>query len=348
MDVSQFDFDLPEECIALRPASPRDSARLMVIHGDGHIEHRQIRDLPDYLNKGDALVVNDTRVIPARLRGLRMRDTGPAKIEILLHRRLTPNRFAVLARPARKLMPGDALAFGDLTANVADRRSGGEVEVEFDLSGMALDSAIAARGEMPLPPYIAGKRDVDLRDKEDYQTIFARESGSAAAPTAGLHFTSELFSSLRGKGIKQETLTLQVGLGTFLPVTALDTSQHKMHAEYARLDSVTAARLNAIHEEGGRILAVGTTSLRTLESAADVNGTLAGFDSDTDIFITPGYRFRSVNLLMTNFHLPCSTLFMLVCAFSGMETMKNAYAEAIRLGYRFYSYGDACLLVRPS
>jgi S-adenosylmethionine:tRNA ribosyltransferase-isomerase len=339
---------LPEECIALRPASPRDSARLMVIHGDGHIEHRHVRDLPDYLNKGDALVVNDTRVIPARLRGLRLRDTGPAKIEILLHRRLTPNRFAALARPARKFALRDALAFGDLIANVADRHDGGEVEIEFELSGMMLDYAIAALGEMPLPPYIAGKRKVDFQDKEDYQTIFAREPGSAAAPTAGLHFTPELVSSLRGKGVNQETVTLQVGLGTFLPVTASDTSQHLMHAEHARLDAATATRLNAVHEGGRRILAVGTTSLRTLESAAGVNGTLAGFGSDTDIFITPGYRFRSVDLLMTNFHLPCSTLFMLVCAFSGIEIMKNAYAEAIRLRYRFYSYGDACLLVRPS
>lgn len=344
MDVSQFDFELPEERIALRPASPRDSARLMVVHGDGRIEHRRVSDLPEYLRRGDALVVNDTRVIPARLRGMRLRAAGPAKIEVLLHRRLASNRFAALARPARKLVVGDALIFGNLTAKVI-ARGDGEVEIEFDSSGAALDLAIAASGEMPLPPYIAGKRSADAQDQEDYQTIFAREPGSAAAPTAGLHFTQELFSALALKGVLKEAVTLHVGLGTFLPVTAMDTAQHRMHVERAHLDAATAARLNGVHEDGGRVLAVGTTSLRTLESAADKNGVLKQFNADTDIFIKPGYRFLVTEMLLTNFHLPRSTLFMLVCAFSGTEVMRNAYAEAIRSKYRFYSYGDACLLL---
>lgn len=345
MDVSLFDFDLPEERIALRPASPRDSARMMVVHRDGRIEHRQVRDLPDYLHGPDAVVVNDTRVIPARLRGARLRATGPAKIEILLHRRLAPNRFAVLARPARKLVLGDALTFGELTANVTARGQNGEAEVEFNQSGAMLDLAIAAIGEMPLPPYIAGKRSADVRDKEDYQTVFAREPGSAAAPTAGLHFTKELFSALAAKGVTKEAITLHVGLGTFLPVTAADTAEHRMHAEQANLEAAAAVRLNRVHEKGGRILAVGTTPLRTLESAADEDGALKQFAADTSIFIKPGYRFLAVDMLLTNFHLPRSTLFMLVCAFGGTGVMKKAYAEAIRLEYRFYSYGDACLLL---
>ncbi|MES2256320.1 MAG: tRNA preQ1(34) S-adenosylmethionine ribosyltransferase-isomerase QueA [Pseudomonadota bacterium] len=348
MDVSQFNFDLPEERIALRPASPRDSARMMVIHRDGRLEHRKVCDLPEYLGKQDALVVNDTRVIPARLRGLRVREEGPAKIELLLHHRLGMNRFSVLARPARKLQVGDKLTFDGLTATVLTRGEGGEADVEFDLSGAALDSAIALHGEMPLPPYIVGKRKADARDKEDYQTIFARDPGSAAAPTAGLHFTPDLLVALDEKGVIRKAVTLRVGLGTFLPVTASDTEQHQMYAEHAYLDLKTAGWLNAVRETGGRIVAVGTTSLRVLESAADSSGLLSGFDSDTRIFITPGYQFRAVDMLMTNFHLPRSTLFMLVCSFSGMEIMKNAYAEAIRLDYRFYSYGDACLLIGKS
>jgi S-adenosylmethionine:tRNA ribosyltransferase-isomerase len=344
MDVSLFDFDLPEERIALRPASPRDSARLMVVHSDGRIEHRRMRDLPDYVEGGDALVINDTRVIPARLYGARLRDAGPAKIEILLHRRLAPDRFAVLVRPARKLQSGDVLMFGSLEARVAARGEGGEAEVEFGLSGAALDVAIATQGEMPLPPYIAGKRKADAQDRVDYQTVFAREAGSVAAPTAGLHFTPGLFEEMAKKGVTREAITLRVGLGTFLPVTAADTTQHRMHAEHAVLDGNTAARLNSVRRTGGHILAVGTTSLRTLESAADENGRLGKFDGDTSIFITPGYRFRAVDRLLTNFHLPRSTLFMLVCAFSGMVAMKEAYAEAIRSKYRFYSYGDGCLL----
>jgi S-adenosylmethionine:tRNA ribosyltransferase-isomerase len=346
MDVSLFDFDLPEAQIALRPAVPRDSARLMVVAADGRIAHRTMRDLPDYLRAGDALLVNDTKVIAARLQGQRLRPAGPAKIEILLHRRLSADRYSVLARPARKLAAGDALRFGELAAQVVSRGDNGEAEIRFALAGAALDAAIAAIGEMPLPPYIAGKRKADARDTGDYQTIFAREQGSVAAPTAGLHFTPQLFAALEGKGVAREAVTLHVGLGTFLPVTAKDTGQHRMHAERASLDAATAARLNALHAAGGRIAAVGTTSLRTLESAAGPDGVIHPFDGDTDIFITPGYRFRAADLLLTNFHLPRSTLFMLVSAFMGLEVMKAAYAEAIAQGYRFYSYGDACLLIR--
>ena len=345
MDVSLFDFDLPETQIALRPASPRDSARLMVVEAGGRITHRTLRDLPDYLRAGDALLVNDTKVIPARLHGQRLRETGPAKIEILLHQRLAADRYRVLARPARKLAPGDQLEFGPLKARVIARGQDGEAEIQFALSGTDLDAAIAAQGEMPLPPYIAGKRKADARDVSDYQTLFAREEGSVAAPTAGLHFTPELFASLEKKGVTRQAVTLHVGLGTFLPVTAADTAQHRMHAEHAVLDAATARRLNAVHAAGGRIAAVGTTSLRTLESATGPDGVIQSLDGETDIFITPGYRFRAVDLLLTNFHLPRSTLFMLVSALMGLEVMKAAYAEAIAQGYRFYSYGDACLLI---
>jgi len=346
MDVSLFDFELPESQIALRPASPRDSARLMVVDADGGIVHRGMRDLPALLRAGDTLLVNDTKVIPARLHGQRLRDGLSAKIEILLHRRLDKDRYSVLARPARKLLTGDRLVFGDLAAQVAGRGENGEAEIRFALSGARLDAAIAAQGEMPLPPYIAGKRKPDARDVSDYQTTFARQSGSVAAPTAGLHFTPELFAALAAKGVTREAVTLHVGLGTFSPVTARDTARHRMHAERAVLDSSTAARLNAAHAAGGRIACVGTTSLRTLESAARPDGAIEAFDGDTEIFITPGYRFRAVDLLLTNFHLPRSTLFMLVSALMGLEVMKRAYAEAIAQGYRFYSYGDACLL-RP-
>jgi S-adenosylmethionine:tRNA ribosyltransferase-isomerase len=351
MDVSLFDFELPESLIALRPASPRDSARLMVVDADGGIAHRRVRDLPGFLEVGDALLVNDTKVIPARLHGQRLRDGQAtqlaAKVEILLHRRLDKDRFSVLARPARKLVTGDRLVFGNLEAQVTGRGENGEAEIRFALSGSALDLAISAQGEMPLPPYIAGKRKPDARDVSDYQTTFARQSGSVAAPTAGLHFTPELFEALAQKGVVRESVTLHVGLGTFLPVTAQDTAQHRMHAERAVLDGPVAAQLNAIKQCGGRIACVGTTSLRTLESAAGPDGVIHPFDGETDIFITPGYRFRAVDMLLTNFHLPRSTLFMLVSALMGLEVMKKAYAEAIAQGYRFYSYGDACLLRPP-
>jgi S-adenosylmethionine:tRNA ribosyltransferase-isomerase len=351
MDVSLFDFELPEERIALRPASPRDSARMLVVHADGSLQHAHVRDLPNYLRRGDALVVNDTRVIPARLHGRRLPRGGMAgegaKIELLLHKRIAPDRFLAFARPAKKLARGDRLQLGQgMSATVSGHGQAGEVEVQFDCAGADLDAAIAREGEMPLPPYIAGKRKPDAQDVTDYQTIFADRQGSVAAPTAGLHFTSELLERLSQGGIARETLTLHVGAGTFLPVAANDTSEHRMHAEWATVSERTAARLNAARASGGRIVAVGTTSLRTLETAARDNGAIGPFAGETALFVTPGYRFKSAEVLLTNFHLPRSTLFMLVCAFAGMETMKRAYAEAIREGYRFYSYGDACLLFR--
>jgi S-adenosylmethionine:tRNA ribosyltransferase-isomerase len=351
MDVSLFDFDLPEELIALRPAAPRDSAWMLVVQADGRLEHRRVADLPDYLAAGDALVVNDTKVIPARLHGRRlprpeMSGEGP-KIEVLLHRRTAADRFTALARPAKKLAAGDRLRLGQsLTAEIVARGEAGELELAFVMSGAELDAAIAQEGEMPLPPYIAGRRRTDARDASDYQTMFATAQGSVAAPTAGLHFTPELLAQLAEKGIARETVTLHVGAGTFLPVTAEDTAQHRMHPEWATLSEATAAALNRTRAAGGRIAAVGTTSLRTLETAGADDGTFAAFSGDTSLFIAPGYRFKSAELLLTNFHLPRSTLFMLVCAFSGLETMKRAYAEAIAQRYRFYSYGDACLLFR--
>lgn len=350
MDVSRFNFDLPEDLIALRPAVPRDSARMLVVHADGRLEHAAFRDLPKYLCTADVMVTNDTKVIAARLRGTRCprRPEGPqAKVEVLLCRRLGSDRYSVLARPARKLDPGDTLRLGrDLTAEVLARSEGGEAEILFPLGGSALDAAIAAQGETPLPPYIAGRRRADDRDRNDYQTVYARQDGSVAAPTAGLHFTPSLLKDLAAKGVARESVTLHVGLGTFQPVTAADTEQHRMHAEWATVGADVAERLNAARANGGRIAAVGTTSLRTLESAADPGGRLHPFAADTSIFITPGYRFRTAEILVTNFHLPKSTLFMLVSAFSGLDTMKRAYQEAIRAGYRFYSYGDACLLFR--
>ena len=348
MDVGLFDFDLPEERIALRPAEPRDSARLLVVHDDGRLEHALVRDLPGYLRRGDALVLNDTKVIQARLRGLRQREGGPeAKIELLLHRRSGPDSFRAFARPARKLVPGDCLRLGrTLEAVVVERGEAGEVAVRFTLSGAALDAAIAAEGETPLPPYISGKRAADAQDLVDYQTIYAREAGSVAAPTAGLHFTPELFQRLTEAGVGREAVTLHVGPGTFLPMSVEDTTEHKMHAEMAVLSPETAAWLNGVRASGGRIVAVGTTSLRTLESAASPDRLFAPYAGDTDIFITPGYHFRTAEVLLTNFHLPRSTLFMLVSAFFGVEVMQRAYAEAIAQGYRFYSYGDACLLFR--
>ena len=348
MDVSLFDFELPEELIALRPASPRDSARMLIVHADGELEHANVRDLPSFLRKGDALVVNDTKVVPARLRGRRTaRDVGDgAKFEFLLHKRTGADRFIGFARPAKRLAPNDQVQFGELTGQIVSRGDAGEVEVAFALSGTGLDAAIAREGEMPLPPYIAGKRPTDARDASDYQTTFAVHRGSVAAPTAGLHFTPELFVRLAKAGVTRETVTLHVGAGTFLPVTASDTGQHKMHSETASLDAATATRLNASRTAGGRVAAVGTTSLRTLESAAGDNDGLRAFSGDTDIFITPGYRFKTAEVLLTNFHLPRSTLFMLVSAFIGLDAMRTAYEVAIRERYRFYSYGDACLLLR--
>jgi S-adenosylmethionine:tRNA ribosyltransferase-isomerase len=351
MDVSQFDFLLPDELIALRPASPRDSARMLVVRQDGRLEHARVRDLPDALRAGDVIVANDSKVIPARLHGHRLARSSGApepKVEILLCRRLSSNCFSILARPARKLVAGDTVQLGrTIRARVVARGEAGEAELEFELAGAALDRAIALEGETPLPPYIEGKRHADECDRVDYQTIYAREDGSVAAPTAGLHFTPELLEALAKRGVDRESVTLHVGPGTFLPVTAEDTQGHRMHSEWARLAPSAAARLNATRNRGGRIVAVGTTSLRTLESSAAANGRLEAFEGETDIFITPGYRFRTAEVLLTNFHLPRSTLFMLVCAFCRTDLMKRAYEEAIRENYRFYSYGDACLLFRP-
>jgi S-adenosylmethionine:tRNA ribosyltransferase-isomerase len=347
-----FDFELPEDRIALRPAEPRDAARLLVVDTNGRLEHTQINRLPDYLSSPDRLILNDSRVIAARLLGRRAARAGgganttPA-IEIMLHKRLTPDGYLAYARPARKLVAGDRLELGrTLSAWVVARGERGEVELRFDRQGAELDAAIEAEGEIPLPPYIAGKRKADARDKADYQTVYAADPGSVAAPTAGLHFTPALLSALEQRGVGHETVTLHVGAGTFLPVHVEDTRDHVMHAESATLTADAAERLNAARAAGGRLIAVGTTSLRTLESAADERGMLAPMAAATDIFITPGYRFRAVDVLLTNFHLPRSTLFMLVCAFCGVDRMRMAYEEAIRSGYRFYSYGDACLLFR--
>lgn len=350
MKVAHFDFELPDGLIALRPLADRDSARLMVVRPDGRIAHRRIGDLPELLARNDIVTINDSQVICARLTGVRPPRTpeSPAvTVEVTLHKREAAARFRAFAQPARRLQPGDRVSFPDgLGATVAER-DGGEVTLDFDHAGAALDAAIARVGQMPLPPYIAKMRPPDEQDRTDYQTVFANEPGSVAAPTAGLHFTPALLDRLKSAGIGLARTTLHVGAGTFLPVSAEDTADHKMHSEHATLTPAIAGRLNAAHAQGGRIVAVGTTALRTLESAATPDGVLHPFRGDTDIFITPGYRFRAVDVLLTNFHLPRSTLFMLVSAFMGLEVMQAAYAEAIREGYRFYSYGDACLLFRP-
>jgi S-adenosylmethionine:tRNA ribosyltransferase-isomerase len=358
MRVDLFDFELPPERIALRPVEPRDSARLLVVPPAGAFEDRIVRDLPSFLRAGDALVVNDTRVIHARLSGKRIRRELSAGVEATLIERVDGSRWRALMRPAKKLHIGDLVRFGhdaqgacllgSLDAHVEERGEEGEITLRFELSGAALDEAIEAAGDMPLPPYIAGKRAADARDESDYQTIYAREAGAVAAPTAGLHFTPELMKTLEAMGVKLYRVTLHVGAGTFLPVKADDTDAHKMHAEFARLDADTAQALNVARAKGGRIVAVGTTALRTLESAALPDGTLAPYAARTSIFITPGYAFRATDMLITNFHLPRSTLFMLVSAFSGLERMKAAYAHAIANGYRFYSYGDASLLHRAT
>ncbi|WP_372426338.1 tRNA preQ1(34) S-adenosylmethionine ribosyltransferase-isomerase QueA [Salinarimonas chemoclinalis] len=357
MRVDDFAFDLPDERIALRPAEPRDAARMLVVRpgasADARLEDRIVRDLPDLLEPNDVLVLNDTRVIPARLHARRTRGEAVAGVEILLHKREGGSRWRAFARPAKKLAAGDPLVLGDagtefgaLSAVVAEKGEAGEVVLDFAVSGPDLDLAVARIGEMPLPPYIAGKRAADARDARDYQTIYAREAGAVAAPTAGLHFTDDLFARLDARGIARHFVTLHVGAGTFLPVKAEDTADHRMHAEWGTITAETADALNAARARGGRIVAVGTTSLRLIESAARADGTIPPFSGDTDIFITPGFRFRAVDVLMTNFHLPRSTLMMLVSAFSGLETMRAAYAHAIASGYRFYSFGDSSLLCR--
>lgn len=355
MRVDLFDFDLPDERIALRPAEPRDHARLLRVRPGQPFVDRQVFELPDLLQPGDALVFNDTKVIPAQLEGMRERDGNISQVSATLHMRTGPDRWKAFLRPAKRVKEGDRIRFGHsgascllgtLDATVAEKGDAGEVLLVFDLASAALDEAIAAVGHIPLPPYIASKRAEDDRDRSDYQTVYAREEGAVAAPTAGLHFTPDLLKKIRDRGIEEHFVTLHVGAGTFLPVKADDTTDHKMHAEIGYVSQETANALNAVHARGGRVICVGTTSLRLIESAADEDGTVQPWSGATDIFITPGYKFRAVDLLMTNFHLPRSTLFMLVSAFSGFDTMQEAYKRAIETGYRFYSYGDASLLER--
>ena len=416
MKTADFDFDLPEDRIALRPVEPRDSARLLVVR-DGGLDDRIIRDLPDFLRPGDALVFNDTRVIPARLSGVRRRpgpegQTLTVEVETTLHHRDAPDVWSAFMKPGKRIKPGDRIQFsllplgveeiasdqrrvgaggarmrglddpdspppssdadsplirhaphdtfspegrrnassacmsGELQATVEAKGEDGLVTLRFDLSGPVLDDAIRDVGVMPLPPYIAAKRAEDDRDRSDYQTVFAEHDGSVAAPTAGLHFTPALLEAIRARGVSTHAVTLHVGAGTFLPVKADDTADHKMHSEWGEVSPGVAAALNAVRAAGGRIVCVGTTSLRLLESATEPDGVIRPFHGDTAIFITPGYAFRAADVLMTNFHLPKSTLFMLVSAFAGLETMKAAYAHAVETGYRFYSYGDGSLLFR--
>jgi S-adenosylmethionine:tRNA ribosyltransferase-isomerase len=340
MRVDLFDFDLPAELIALRPAKPRDSARLLLVDGEV-ISDKAVLDLPNLLRPGDTLVFNDTRVIPAQLEGRR----GEARIGATLHKREGPRDWWAFVRNAKRLRVGDVVEFGNgVHATVADRDEEGAVLLHFEGED-PVEILLERAGRMPLPPYIASRRPADQQDRDDYQTMFAREEGAVAAPTAALHFTPTLIEQLEEDGIRRETLTLHVGAGTFLPVKADDTIEHKMHAEWGRIDEETAERLNTVRASGGRLIAVGTTSLRLLESAADESGIIHPFEGDTAIFITPGYRFKAIDGLITNFHLPRSTLFMLVSALMGLEVMKRAYAHAVEQKYRFYSYGDASLLL---
>ena len=346
MKVDLFDFELPPELIALRPVSPRDAARQLIVHPDGRFSDGVVSGLADQLKPGDVLVFNDTRVIPARLTGRRVGrgDSEPA-IEVTLHQRRAGAIWLAFAKPGRKLAVGDTVSFSDdVAAVVGEKNEGGEIELRFNVTGTDLDQAIAAQGVMPLPPYIASKRATDERDARDYQTMFATRDGAVAAPTASLHFTDELMQRISARGIGHEFVTLHVGAGTFLPVKADDTTSHKMHSEWGEVSPAVAARLTEARAAGGRIIAVGTTALRLLESAAGRDGRMRAWSGSTDIFITPGYRFAAVDGLMTNFHLPRSTLFMLVSAFCGLETMQKAYAHAIAGRYRFYSYGDSSLL----
>ena len=341
MRVDLFDFDLPPENIALRPVSPRDSARMLLVPGDGAMQDRIVRDLPDLLRAGDVLIFNDTRVIPAQLEGMR----GQAKVGATLHKRQGLRQWQAFLRNAKRVRAGDRIDFGaGVTAIAGPRDEDGGVTLDFE-GDEPVETLLERAGRMPLPPYIASKRATDDRDRSDYQTMFAREDGAVAAPTAALHFTPDLAAALAQAGVLTETLTLHVGAGTFLPVKADDTDDHHMHAEWGRIDQATADRLNAARAAGGRLIAVGTTSLRLLESATGDDGIIRPFADETRIFITPGYRFRAVDGLMTNFHLPKSTLFMLVSALMGTDRMKAAYTHAIENGYRFYSYGDSSLLL---
>jgi S-adenosylmethionine:tRNA ribosyltransferase-isomerase len=364
MRTDLFEFALPQDRIALRPASPRDSARLLVVRPGAQPElaDHAMADLPALLRRGDVLVVNDTKVFAASLHGRRLgrgehEPKQEPKIAATLIRRLDGARWRALVKPAKRLAAGDIVRFGgegkvcfleQLDATVEAKGEGGEVTLAFAFHGAVLDQALAERGDMPLPPYIASRRAVDEQDRTDYQTMFAREEGSVAAPTAGLHFTKALTAALAERGIDLQRVTLHVGPGTFLPVKAEDTSDHTMQVEWGTVSAATAAALNAARRAGGRIVAVGSTSLRLIESAAADDGTLAPFSGETALFITPGYRFRAVDAMLTNFHLPRSTLFMLVCAICGLDVMRRGYAHAIETGYHFYSYGDACLLFRPN
>jgi S-adenosylmethionine:tRNA ribosyltransferase-isomerase len=339
MRVDLFDFDLPADRIAQRPVSPRDAAQLLHVCAD-RLDDRTVRDLPGLLRAGDLLVFNDTRVIPARLSGMR----GAARVSVTLHQILSPDTWRVFAKPAKRLRPGDRVVFApDFSAEVIEKASTGDVVLRFDRAGVELIAALHEYGAMPLPPYIRGGV-ADCQDVTDYQTLFAKEEGAVAAPTAALHFTPELMAGLAAAGIETTTLTLHVGAGTFLPVKSDDTDDHVMHEEVGVLNDAVAEKVNATRRNGGRVVAVGTTSLRLLESAAVDDGTVKPFAGATDIFITPGYRFKAVDVLLTNFHLPRSTLFMLVSAFAGLDRMQAAYQHAIASDYRFYSYGDCCLL----
>lgn len=350
MDLAAFEFDLPEELIALRPADPKDSARLLVVHGDGRLEDRTVRDLPDLLTSGDCLVFNDTRVLPAALKGIRPARDGVSRdveVDANLVERLGPRRWLALARPGRRLKEGDHLVFAEgFTAMIANRREGGEVELDFDREGPALEAALEAHGAMPLPPYIARRRPADAQDRETYQTCFAGEdAASVAAPTAGLHFTPRLMEEIAQAGILCEQVRLHVGLGTFKPLEDRHFEENRLHEEWRRVTPEAAAKLNAVRARGRRIVPVGTTAMRTLESCADEAGHIHPATGPTDIFLKPGDKVLATDALMTNFHLPASSLFMLVCTLMGTDVMQAAYAYAIRNKYRFYSYGDACLLL---
>ncbi|MDC3402083.1 tRNA preQ1(34) S-adenosylmethionine ribosyltransferase-isomerase QueA [Alphaproteobacteria bacterium] len=343
MKADLFDFELPESSIALRPSSPRDSAKLLCLAKSGELSDQSVFNLPDHLEKGDVVVVNNTKVIPARLSGVRHRQDSQANVDVTLLEPLTEaGHWSSFVRPAKRLKSGDVVEFSDYSARVISR-DGASVVLDFSDVGNKFDAMLEQHGTMPLPPYIAAKRAPDIQDNDDYQTYFASISGAVAAPTAGLHFTPELLQTLQSKGVEIVEITLHVGAGTFLPVKVEDISTHKMHAEWGE---ITQDNADIMNQRTGRLMAVGTTSLRLLESAADDNGLIQPFAATTDIFISPGYRFKAVDLLMTNFHLPRSTLFMLVSAFSGLPVMQAAYQHAIETGYRFYSYGDACLLER--
>ena len=340
MKTADFDFDLPPDRIAEHPVKPRDAARLLDVAERLH--DRVVRDLPTLLEPGDLMVVNDTRVIPARLDGRR----GEVPVEITLHKREGEREWATFARPGKRLKPGDVIAISDDFSAEVLSKDGMEVRLRFSAGGAELMAALHRHGRMPLPPYI--RREADAQDASDYQTVFAAREGAVAAPTAGLHFTPELLAALDARGVRRMPVTLHVGAGTFLPVKVEDVAEHRMHSEWGEVPAETAEAINATRASGGRIVSIGTTPLRILETAGLEDGTIRPFSGETDIFITPGYRFRIVDLLVTNFHLPRSTLFMLVCAFAGMERMKAAYAHAIGNGYRFFSYGDASLLRRAS